>query len=97
MHDGRWSMAAACSWRLLVYGGCSFIAAARSWRPLVHGGCSFMCNCAILKGNSLCGLCEENYVISSAGGSILSQSISHSATNHFTFYDKTFCILLQSI
>ena len=67
-------MAAARPWRLLVHSGRSFMAAARLWQPLAHGGCSSMRNCAILKGNSSCGACDKNHVISShscAGGVIL--------------------------
>jgi hypothetical protein len=61
------------------------MAAARPWWLLVHSGCSSIRNCAILKGNSSCGLYDENHVISNhshVGGTILHEA---------------FCILQQSI
>src|SRR5580692_3026688 len=100
VHGGCSYMVAACPWQPLVHRSRSSIEAARPWWLLVHGGCSSMNNCVILKGNSSCGSCNENHVINSyrcAGGTILPQSILHSATKHFAFCDEAFCILLQSI
>jgi hypothetical protein len=70
------------------------------WRLLVHSGCSSIHNCAILKGNSSCGLYDENHVISNhsyVGGAILPRSILHYITKHFAFCQEAFCILLRSI
>ena len=47
---------------------------ARSWQLLVYNSCSSMHNYAILKGNSSCGLYDENHMISNhsyVGGAIL--------------------------
>jgi hypothetical protein len=67
-------MATARSWCLLVHGGRSSMVVARSWQFLVYSGCSSTHNCAILKGNSSCGLYNENHMISNyshIGGAIL--------------------------
>ena len=77
VHGGRSSMAAARPWQPLVHGGRSSMAAARQWWLLVHSGCSSIRNCAILKGNSSCGLYDENHVISNhshVGSTILHEA-----------------------
>jgi hypothetical protein len=82
-----------CYGRPLIYGGRSSMAVTRPWRLLVYSGCSSMHNCTILKGNSSCGLYDENHVISNhshVGGDILPRSILHSAKKHFAFCHRVF-------
>ena len=72
----------------------------RPWRLLVYSGCLSIHNCVILKGNSSCGLYDENHVISNhsrVGSAILPRSILHYTTKHFAFCQEAFCILPQSI
>ena len=74
VHGGCSFMAAARPWQPLVHGGHSSMVVARSWQLLVYNSCSSMHNYAILKGNSSCGLYDENHMISNhsyVGGAIL--------------------------
>ena len=69
------------------------MAATHPWWLLIHSGCSSIRNCAILKGNSSCGLYDENHVISNhnhIGGAILPRSILHYATKHLHFATEYF-------
>ena len=100
VHGGHSSMVAARPWWPLVYGGRSSIVVAHLWQFLVYSSCSSMRNCAILKGNSSCGLYDENHMISNhscVGGAILPRSILHYITKQFAFCQEAFCILPQSI
>ena len=74
IHSNRSFMVAARSWQLLIHSGHSSMVVTRPWQFLVYSGCSSMRNCAILKGNSSCGLYDENHMISNhsrVGGAIL--------------------------
>jgi hypothetical protein len=115
VHGGRLFMAAARSWQPLVHGGHSFMAATRPWRPLVHGSLSMadvhswwllihggylsMRNCAILKGNSSCGSCDKNHVISShnhAGSAILTRSILYFTAEYFVWLSNRSMMMIMN-
>jgi hypothetical protein len=58
-----------------------------------------MRNCAILKGNSSCGLYDKNHVISNyshVGGAILPQSILHFAIEYFVWLSNRTMIMITN-
>jgi hypothetical protein len=58
-----------------------------------------MRNCAILKGNSSCGSCDENHVISShnrTGSTILLQSILHFTAEYFVWLSNRSMMMITN-